>query len=273
VDQCSKCRAELLQLRRASATYAAVPLVPVPLFLGERIMEGMSAATTAAATGGGLSKLIALLVAKSKAVTGTALVTGSLAATTLVTPLVTPVDHAATAPVSLAIQDVPASGAPAETRLTPTGVQQKDEGTSAQTADSSGNTRRVRTAPSSTGLAGEDAEAMVGNVTAAANGPVDAVLEATGAGLAQLVLTHLADAVLPAPASHQAPIELPPVLAPLELPVVVPPPLPTALPSIVPPVVLPPLVPVEPTALPPILPPVVVPEPEETLPQLPSLLP
>jgi len=103
VDGCSACRGEIDGLRRASAAYGVLPLLPVPAFLAQRIFEQLApAALVAAGAGagagasagfstGGAAKLAALLAAKSKLFVATMTIGGGVTAGALLSPADMPV--------------------------------------------------------------------------------------------------------------------------------------------------------------------------------------
>ena len=84
VDACATCRGQVQGMRRASAAYALVPLMPVP-FLAHRVLE--AAAGSAVASGGGaIAKLLSLAATKAPMIAITATVAGGVATGVLVAP-------------------------------------------------------------------------------------------------------------------------------------------------------------------------------------------
>lgn len=78
-DGCSSCHEEMEQVRRGSAAYAGLALLPAPALLGERVCSAVGAATSGAGVAGA-AKFIALLGAKTKLLAVTLTVTGGLTA-------------------------------------------------------------------------------------------------------------------------------------------------------------------------------------------------
>jgi RNA polymerase sigma-70 factor (ECF subfamily) len=102
---CAACRAELERMREASRVYCALPLVPVSIFAGGRVLE--TAGSGASATG--LAKLLALVLTKSKLVATTATLTGGLTIAALVTPEDAPLTTSASALAQVASATQPGS--------------------------------------------------------------------------------------------------------------------------------------------------------------------
>ena len=84
VDACAACRGQVQGMRRASAAYALVPLMPVP-FLAHRVLE--AAAGSAVVSGGGvIAKLLGLAATKANVIAITATVAGGVATGVLIAP-------------------------------------------------------------------------------------------------------------------------------------------------------------------------------------------
>jgi RNA polymerase sigma-70 factor (ECF subfamily) len=84
VDACSPCNGELTQMRRTAAAYTALLPLPVPALLGERIFEGIGAASAgASATPASVAKLFGLAAAKAKIAAITVVATAATSAATV----------------------------------------------------------------------------------------------------------------------------------------------------------------------------------------------
>lgn len=84
-EECLPCRSQLVQLRRASAIYAGIHLLPVPASLLQRALDTGSLATAATSSSGGVA-LVTLAGTKVKSAAVTLLIATSIGGAALVAP-------------------------------------------------------------------------------------------------------------------------------------------------------------------------------------------
>ena len=223
VDECRRCRGELGRFRRTSEAYGFLPLLPLPALLGERILEGLGAASIGTGTGA-IGKLLALLTTKAKLTTAALTLTGGMAVATMVVPGDTlPLTTAAASrqPVAAAPAGGAASGS--QPAATPAGLL----GTPAPTIDVAG------LAPVASAL---DTLRQITEQMGTAFPALPALSETPAAALDRLAGLLTPPAILPGitpPAIEPAPptVTLPELTPPVALPTVTPPlPLPTLAP-------------------------------------------
>jgi RNA polymerase sigma-70 factor (ECF subfamily) len=96
-DGCRPCSGEMAQMRRTAAAYSALPALPVPALLGERIFDSIGALSAATATAGATSaplsiaKVVGLVAANAKFATVALVATAATAAASVAT-VATPIE-------------------------------------------------------------------------------------------------------------------------------------------------------------------------------------
>jgi RNA polymerase sigma-70 factor (ECF subfamily) len=238
VDECRSCRLELSQQRQGSAAYGVLPLLPLPLLLGERVLQSIGTATIG--TGGGaIGKLLALTT-KVKLATAALTLTGGMAVATMAVPSDSLYVGTATA---LTHHGAAAAGEPSPANA---------GGAANATATPSGLPGKTPTIADLAALASAlGALQTLSQQMRVAWPPLSQLSATPSAVLDQL--SHLLTPPVVVPAVT-LPVTLPPVTPPVTLPTITPP---VALPTVTPPVALPTVAP--PVALPTVAPPIPLP--------------